>query len=52
MSKDNRFNKKEYSYDDESFNGYSASKQSGNKQQVLEQKPKSSFKRINKRGLA
>jgi hypothetical protein len=53
MSKDHRFNKKEYGYDDDNFNSYGASsKQSGDKKQVFEQKQKSSFKRIDKRSIA
>lgn len=50
MSKDRRFNKKEYGYDEDNFNEYrGSSKQSSDKKQMLEQKQKSNFNRTSKR---
>jgi len=53
MSKDYRFNKKEHGYDEDSTNRYNASsKQAGDKQLAPDQKPKTSFKRVDKRSVA
>jgi hypothetical protein len=53
MSKDHRFNKKEYGYDDDSFGSENAPlKQTADKKLLVKQKPKASFKRVDKRALA
>lgn len=49
MSKDRRFNKKEYGYDDDTKEYTASSKQSSDKKQMLEQQQKSNFNRTNKR---
>lgn len=51
MSKDHRFNKKEY--EDDGIDSYStSSKHAGHKKHIPEKKPKASFQRVDKRNLA
>jgi hypothetical protein len=53
MSKDHRFNKKDYGYEDEgSGSEYASTKQANGIKQFLKQKQKPSFKRVDKRSLA